>query len=126
MEDPSADQLIVPLNVIVGGQASPTDSAPPLAASQTVARFLDRCARTTIGRWREVREGRRDLNSVWQPERWARELMDDLHAAGLDGEAEGIASKVLDQTRNGVLEALVAEDPDRALAHYFSTVSDDG
>jgi HK97 family phage portal protein len=28
-EDEEADQLIVPLNVLVGGQASPTDSAPP-------------------------------------------------------------------------------------------------
>ena len=29
MDDPDCDRLIRPLNVAIGGQASPTDSAPP-------------------------------------------------------------------------------------------------
>jgi HK97 family phage portal protein len=32
---PGADELIVPLNVIEGGQASPTDSAPPMTAARS-------------------------------------------------------------------------------------------
>jgi hypothetical protein len=32
---PGADDLVVPLNVLVGGQASPTDSVPPLMAART-------------------------------------------------------------------------------------------
>lgn len=34
-DDVGADQLIVPLNVLVGGQASPTDSAPPAQVDET-------------------------------------------------------------------------------------------
>ena len=120
IDDPACDQLIVPLNVLVGGQASPTDTAPPLAAHQAVVRFLERCARATLGRWHEAAQGRRDLNTVWQPDRWGRELVDDLEACGLDGVDE-LAAKILDRTRGGVLAALAAEDPDQALAQYFAS-----
>jgi hypothetical protein len=123
MDDPSADRLIVPLNVLVGGQASPTDSAPPLAARQVAQRFLQRCGRTTLGRWHEVRDGNRDIGSVWQPERWGRELLQDLEAAGLDDSAE-FAAALLDKTRDGVLHALAAQDPDRELTHYFATAEE--
>jgi hypothetical protein len=123
IEDSGADQLVVPLNVLVGGQASPVDTAPPLAARQVAARFIERCARTTLGRWHEVRDGNRDINSVWQPERWGRELLQDLEMAGLDGSAE-FAAALLDKTRDGVLAALAAEDPDQSLARYFAAAEE--
>lgn len=119
IDDPSCDQLIVPLNVLIGGQASPTDTAPPLGVQQAVARFLERCARATLGRWHEVREGTREIATVWQPERWARELLSDLEGVGLTEGAEELTAKILDRTRNGVFSALSAEDPERALAQYF-------
>jgi HK97 family phage portal protein len=119
IDDPACDQLIVPLNVLVGGQASPTDSAPPLDVAQAVARFLERCARATLGRWHEVRAGVREIGTVWQPERWGVELLADLEDAGLTDGAEELCAKILERTRDGVLSALTAEDPEQTLAQFF-------
>jgi len=126
---PGGDELITPLNVLVGGQASPTDSAPEAGQAsaevvETVGRFLVRCGRTCRGRWREVAEGDRDVGSVWQPERWSRELSDDLERVGVD-EPDVVAAGVLLRTRAGVLDALAAPDPDHALAQFFAAAEAD-
>lgn len=52
-----ADQLVTPLNVLVGGQASPTDSAPPKALSRG-AKAVDathiRTRERHVAKWTEV------------------------------------------------------------------------
>lgn len=101
------DQLVTPLNVLVGGQASPRDSAPPAAAAaarraelgtkagnlyelkaritdrqteklaQVLADFFDRQGRAVLARIGA------DSESWWNQERWNGELAADLHAAAL-------------------------------------------
>lgn len=87
-----ADDLVVPLNVLVGGQASPTDSAPKSLelvrrsvktrapqsyvekASDVLAKFFARQGRVVLSEL-----GAKDA-SWWDGERWDRELTGDLFA----------------------------------------------
>jgi HK97 family phage portal protein len=100
------DELVTPLNVLVGGQASPTDSAPtdvPSAASgepevkgatlfalkaratpehrkeleKTLTRFFDRQGAAVLAR---INSG---SSSWWDEDRWNRELKQDLHVTAL-------------------------------------------
>jgi len=124
------DVLITPLNVLVGGQASPTDSAPdqpgePQADAmdfgeieEVVERFLSRAGRVVSRRWGEVKEGTLALDAVWQAERWGRELVTDLEAIDAQG-FEELAMRVLERTRSAVIVALATDDPDHALRAYF-------
>lgn len=84
------DDLVVPLNVIKGGQASPTDSAPPKASSgvllkaaqterqkakaeQVFAAFFGRQAASVLGKL-----GAKDGGDWWDGARWDKELAADL------------------------------------------------
>lgn len=85
------DQLVVPLNVLTGGQASPRDSAPPPKLAQVVSlkarateaqqrkisevlsSFFDRQARSVLSR---LGAGADDW---WDEARWDSELADILH-----------------------------------------------
>ncbi len=84
------DEIVTPLNVLIGGQASPQDSAPPPkdaptlrakaapgdphveAVSVLLARHLSRQATVLLAR---IAAG--DPN-WWQPDRWNKELADDI------------------------------------------------
>lgn len=88
------DELITPLNVIEGGQASPADSAPPPKASAPGVKSLPAKARSSdeddvsgvmrkfFARQARVvksRLGAKALDSeLWDEERWDRELAADL------------------------------------------------
>lgn len=108
------DDLVTPLNVLVGGQASPTDSAPPKATHEvgtksgnvylTKARANDRQVErvTEVLRKFFARQGSAVLARVgnfdgwWDADRWNRELAADLHAVALSvtetlGKAEATA-----------------------------------
>lgn len=62
------DDLITPLNVLIGGQANPQDSAPGLAASTAAE------AKRHLERWSDLlRRG-----TSFQPDRFVRELAADL------------------------------------------------
>lgn len=100
------DDLVTPLNVLVGGQASPVDTAPdspPLAGAASMSLgtkagnlFLIK-ARATERQQAKVaevlgsflkRQGDAVLGKVgsgdwWDGDRWDRELSDDLHAVSL-------------------------------------------
>lgn len=91
-----ADELIVPMNVTSGGQASPTDSAPPpkartgrKAAARVLGKarasddlldettamltdFFDRQARSVLSR--AGAKSSLDLSDLFNPARWAKEL----------------------------------------------------
>lgn len=90
-----ADQLVVPLNVLVGGQASPRDSAPPpqpgTAARGTGLRVKAPAPTTVEDKAEEVllafftRQGRSvaSAGGTWDEERWNRELADELAAVNV-------------------------------------------
>ena len=63
-----ADELVTPLNVLVGGQASPRDSAPQ---KRTVGRRRRRRCRSRPGRPTATTEGRRVLREVLRADRAA-------------------------------------------------------
>lgn len=99
-----ADELVTPLNVIVGGQASPRDSAPKMLAREHLAGgrkaafegYAPELRERHVGKWAEtlaahyqrqeraivsrVPKGRKlDIGGVWyDAERWDRELGEDL------------------------------------------------
>jgi hypothetical protein len=63
------DDLITPLNVTKGGQASPQDSGTQNRAA--IERFVDRQARVL-----------KSNGGKYDAERWQRELVQDLEAVG--------------------------------------------
>lgn len=95
------DDLVTPLNVLVGGQASPRDSAPPVegAASRSLdtkegrlfllkAKITDRQADQVAAVLRRFFTRQRDADryqsgGTWDGDRWDRELADDLHRVAL-------------------------------------------
>jgi HK97 family phage portal protein len=94
------DQIITPLNVLIGGQASPSDSAPDTlpagdaagaqaAVAATVKAYLERAERTNTAR---AAAGRPAVPAA----RWVAELTADLGAAGLAlPAAEEIAESIV-------------------------------
>lgn len=92
LEDGSG--LVTPLNVLVGGQASPTDSAPPKhrpirrkdrapetyeeKAAQVLASFFDRQGKAVLSTL-----GAKADAEWWDEERWNSELSDDLLKIGV-------------------------------------------
>lgn len=123
---PGGDALVTPLNVLVGGQASPRDSgsqnrtgassrvvsvkapAPESFEAQAgavFARFFKRQARVIKSRLGVK------APSWWDHERWDEELADDLFAFAVTA-SQGVAESVLD----GIGFGPDAYDVDRTLA----------
>lgn len=100
-----ADKLVTPLNVIVGGQASPRDSAPPpkaLAAGQkakqgqidptqpalrerhiqkwteVVVHHFERQQKAIVGKVPE-KAAKASIGDIWDSKRWDSELHEDLY-----------------------------------------------
>lgn len=94
-----AAQLVTPLNVLVGGQASPRDSAPKALTSgrkadevdathvrlrdrhiakwlEVVTRFFERQRDAVVGKF--PKDGTTTIIELFDAERWDRELGDDL------------------------------------------------
>jgi hypothetical protein len=97
IEGQGADELVTPLNVLVGGQASPTDAAPPPKAlgTKTGNLFLlkARVTERQVNKLNDVlaaffaRQGKSVLSAIgsgrddwWDHDRWNSELAQDLHA----------------------------------------------
>ena len=104
---PGGDEIVTPLNVLVGGQASPTDSAPssvPAAASRAelgtkAGNLIELKARITERQTAKLhqvltsffdRQGKAVLTRLgagsedwWNHDRWNTELASDLHATAL-------------------------------------------
>ena len=90
---PGGDDLVVPLNVLVGGQASPRDSGSQNVASAPSGGVLvkARADETVVAKAQEVlerffaRQGRvlaslaGGTGLAWDEDRWNRELSDDLY-----------------------------------------------
>lgn len=112
---PGGDALVVPLNVLVGGQASPTDSAPPgLSRVPTAKAFAAVVSKARAGETYEQKHAevvgaffRRQAAVVksrlgvkadadwWDDERWDNELSDDLYALAVQVSRE-VAAKTLE------------------------------
>jgi hypothetical protein len=131
-----ADELVVPLNVLVGGQASPTDSASKALVLHEVKQpaaleSKARPPRPFVEKAQEVlsaffaRQGR-VVKSVlgakadadwWDEARWDRELAADLFALSM-AITEGVARRQLEKLGIDASEY----DVDRTLA-YLKTVA---
>lgn len=119
-----SDQLIVPLNVIEGGLASPNDTAPdnpsneesngqlPKSGDELVAalvRYFTRQSKSVTSR---LGAGRAQLDELLPADRWDAELAADI------GNAE-LAADINAATRTQVANALSTDDPPRAVAALF-------
>jgi len=94
------DELVTPLNVLVGEQASPRDSAPPVEGEasrelgtknvpqlQGKAKVNERQAEQVAAVLRRFFRRQRSVDptgSEWDERRWNRELARDLHAVALE------------------------------------------
>lgn len=78
------DEIITPLNVLVGGQPSPQDGGEPVVEAEP--KVIAEVWRKTLIRQQAVVPGK-----GWETERWDRELTADLTAAGVP-DAEKLAS----------------------------------
>ncbi len=103
---PDADTLVVPLNVLVGGQASPRDSAPPKAGPlQIKARapqsYEDKHAEVLRKFFRRQGSvvmtalGVKAAGDYWDETRWDGELSDDLYRLAVLVTGE-VSAKTLD------------------------------
>ena len=116
---PDGDALVVPLNVLVGGQASPTDSAPPKSEAPMVARnrpmplhiawAKGRAPETYQTKHEQVlraffkRQGAAVRSALgakagddwWDEERWDSELSSDLYRLAV-ATSEQVAKSTLD------------------------------
>ncbi|MFJ4174000.1 phage portal protein [Microbacterium sp. NPDC089696] len=96
-----ADELIVPLNVVLGGQASPVDGGAAsgqkgIESLSSVQGVVDRF-RTRQAEVISAKRGAGDPH-WWDRTRWVKELRRDLLDVGLsDGEAQVLADRVNDQ-----------------------------
>jgi HK97 family phage portal protein len=129
-----ADTLVVPLNVLEGGQASPTDSAPKALGHQpglqVKARAHDRyqakhakVLKAFFERQGQVVKslvgaGADTIGAVWDGKRWDRELGDDLYRLAVLT-SKAVAGDVLD----GLAMPADAYDVDRTLA-FLRAVAD--
>ncbi len=101
-----ADKLVVPLNVLIGGQASPRDSAPPPKAlsagtkamregqidpsqpglrerhelkwAQVLSHYFKRQQDAIVGKVPE-KAAKATITQLWDTKRWDNELHDDLY-----------------------------------------------
>lgn len=120
---PNADELVVPLNVLIGGQANPRDSAPPPKRAEVrvkarapqkyetehakvVSKFFARQAAVV-----KSALGTKAAEDWWDQERWDTELSDDLYALAVK-----VSSQVAASTLNGIGFSPDEYDPDRTLA----------
>lgn len=138
----NAAKLVTPLNVLLGGQASPTDSgsqnirpgSPPQERSRGV-QLKERAPDPYVDKYVEVLRGffarqERDVRSRlgakqggdewWQAERWDSELADDLYAL-----AVATSSAVAASTLSRMGYPADAYDVDRTLA-YLRKISETG
>jgi len=97
---PGGDELIVPLNVVLGGQASPVDGGAATGSKgiESLTSVQDVVDRFVERQTRVVRSKRASGGSWWDRARWVKELRRDLLDVGLsDGEATVLADRVNDQ-----------------------------
>ena len=96
---PGGDQLVTPLNVLVGGQASPQDGK---ALAGVLEKFLPR--------QEQVARSQKAAGVVgwWDTDRWNRELTDDLVKAGID---EAMAGPIARQQNRRTEQRLTEETP---------------
>lgn len=92
------DELVTPLNVLIGGQASPQDSAPPKALTDALGTFLARQGRVVASK-------RGAGKAWWDAARWDAELERDL-GPFLNGTSREAAAEVNRATKALLDEAV--------------------
>lgn len=96
------DDLVTPLNVLIGGQASPQDGK---SFDNIVRKFQQR------QRHHARTQKHAGVFDWWDRARWDRELADDLTKTGVDpGQAESIARLINDQTERELMQEGASRD----------------
>lgn len=123
-----AAQIVTPLNVLVGGQASPQDSAPKGGPVRVKARapqtYEAKHAEVLVKFFRRQSAavksslGAKAADEFWDAERWNGELSDDLYVLALQ-----VTREVSAKTLEGIGYGPDAYDADRTLA-WLREVSD--
>ncbi|MFJ4284023.1 phage portal protein [Paenarthrobacter nicotinovorans] len=98
------DELITPLNVVVGGQASPQDGK---AVEQVLSKFAERQNQVIAS------QKSAGVHDWWDRTRWDRELTEDLEKAGISSHSAGIiARRFNDNAETRHLKEAKREDQD--------------
>lgn len=96
------DELVTPLNVLIGGQASPTDAGDGRPEEPDTVPEPERAAREVISKtFRRVERSVRPkkmagVTDWWDEARWKKELTHDLEQAGIT-DAEELAATTVNQ-----------------------------
>jgi len=121
-----ADELVVPLNVIAGGLASPNDTAPDNPSDQgnpkaqaLLRRLYKRQERAVLSRLGAGQE------RPFEQDRWNAELSTDLQAAALldKAGADEWAARINERTAGRLAPALLDADPLTAVVRVFDELS---
>lgn len=94
------DELITPLNVLIGGQASPQDGK---AFGDVVLKFTERARHTALS------QKHAGVFDWWDRTRWDRELTDDLAKAGAP-QPDALARLINDQLERELLTEGASHD----------------
>lgn len=126
LPDEDANSLITPMNVTVGGQASPTDSAPKSRSVLVKARAdeYDSDAEKTLRKFFKRQQavvlsaiGAKDAGDWWDGDRWDAELATDLYVLAL-----GLTKTVSAAVLKGAGEAPDLYDVERTVAWLKAVV----
>jgi HK97 family phage portal protein len=134
------DELITPLNVVIGGLASPRDTAPDggalaapppraleAAPADRAKAIIARLARRQAKAIRNRHGAHPDaaLSSLWDRARWDRELTADLEDLGLErGDAVKVTRAFNDLVEDRLEAALADPDPPAAVAALCAALPD--
>lgn len=124
-----ADELIVPLNVLEGGLASPNDTAPdnPSDEGNPKARLVAGIVRKAYARQEQAVGSRLEAGTadVFDRSRWDAELADDLMRAGVTAVSARLCARRLnDLTQSRLASALTGTDPKAAARRVFADLTE--
>jgi HK97 family phage portal protein len=138
------DELVTPLNVLMGGQASPNDSAPGKNKEKKDDTEMELFRMTSPelrekfeGKWRKVLiksferqrnavlpkiKGMNDINLIWDAERWNEELTDDFTPISWDTALAWakFVAEVMEAGMNEELMRIYVENNARIAASYIN------
>lgn len=110
------DRIVTPLNVLIGGQASPLDATPDMRALVTQA------VQTSLMRQKQVvlskLNGGTSIESLYDRSRWQKEMADDFRVLGIS-DPNGKAERITEAVEQEIAIATQESEPAKALKRVF-------